>query len=348
MGGNPAENHPCGFKWAIEAKKTRERQARRRRSALHAHGGRRRPLRARSAPGTDIAFLLGIIRYAHRDSKRFHEEYVKLHTNALLRRSARSSASTTASSAASTRRRASTTRPPGPTRPTRRPKAYAVDPTLQHPRCVFQLLKKHVDRYTPEMVERICGTPKETVPEGLPRSSPPPATRERVGTITYALGLDPALDRRADHPRRGDAAAPARQRRPAGRRRERAPRPLQHPGRDRHGRARSRSCPATSRRRPARSADARGLPRDGHAHDAEQAGVGVDELLDELPEVHGLAAQGHLRQGRDEGERLRLRLAAQGRRQLLVDVHLRRHVPGPLDARRAARSRGRRASSPSA
>ena len=29
-----------------------------------------------------------------------------------------------------------------------------VDPTLQHPRCVFQLLKKHFERYTPEMVER--------------------------------------------------------------------------------------------------------------------------------------------------------------------------------------------------
>ncbi len=23
MGGNPAENHPCGFKWPIEAKRTR-------------------------------------------------------------------------------------------------------------------------------------------------------------------------------------------------------------------------------------------------------------------------------------------------------------------------------------
>ena len=35
----------------------------------------------RSAPGSDIAFLLGIIRYAI-ETKRFHEEYVKLHTNA--------------------------------------------------------------------------------------------------------------------------------------------------------------------------------------------------------------------------------------------------------------------------
>jgi formate dehydrogenase major subunit len=35
------------------------------------------------------------------------------------------------------------------------------DPTLQHPRCVFQLLKKHFARYTPEMVEQITGCPKE-------------------------------------------------------------------------------------------------------------------------------------------------------------------------------------------
>ena len=41
-------------------------------------------------------------------------------------------------------------------------RAYAVDPTLQNPRCVFQLLKKHVERYTPEMVERICGVPRQT------------------------------------------------------------------------------------------------------------------------------------------------------------------------------------------
>jgi formate dehydrogenase major subunit len=36
-----------------------------------------------------------------------------------------------------------------------------VDPTLQHPRCVWNLLKQHVAIYTPEMVERICGTPKD-------------------------------------------------------------------------------------------------------------------------------------------------------------------------------------------
>ena len=36
-----------------------------------------------------------------------------------------------------------------------------VDDTLQNPRCVWNLLKEHVAIYTPEMVERICGTPKD-------------------------------------------------------------------------------------------------------------------------------------------------------------------------------------------
>ena len=35
-----------------------------------------------------------------------------------------------------------------------------TDPTLEHPRCVYQLLKKHYSRYTEEMVERVCGTPR--------------------------------------------------------------------------------------------------------------------------------------------------------------------------------------------
>ena len=36
-----------------------------------------------------------------------------------------------------------------------------TDPTLEHPRCVWNLLKQHVSIYTPEMVERICGTPRD-------------------------------------------------------------------------------------------------------------------------------------------------------------------------------------------
>src|SRR5438477_12007244 len=58
---------------------------------------------------------------------------------------------------------------------------------MKHPRCVFQLLKKHVERYTPEMVEKICGTPKDQflkVAEVVTSTS----NAARAGTIMYALG----------------------------------------------------------------------------------------------------------------------------------------------------------------
>src|SRR4029453_15651504 len=71
--------------------------------------------------------------------------------------------------------------------PNEQTKAYGVDETLENPNCVFQLLKKHVARYTPEMVERICGTPKAQflkVAEVVTSTG----NAERVGTIMYALG----------------------------------------------------------------------------------------------------------------------------------------------------------------
>ena len=40
------------------------------------------------------------------------------------------------------------------------------DETLTHPRCVFQVLKRHFARYTPEAVERACGVPPETLAPG--------------------------------------------------------------------------------------------------------------------------------------------------------------------------------------
>ena len=41
--------------------------------------------------------------------------------------------------------------------------APASDPTLEHPRCVFQILKRHYARYTPQAVEEICGVPRESM-----------------------------------------------------------------------------------------------------------------------------------------------------------------------------------------
>jgi formate dehydrogenase major subunit len=65
--------------------------------------------------------------------------------------------------------------------------APQTDPTLQHPNCVFQLLKRHFRRYTPELVEEVCGVPQELflkVAETLCESS----GRERTSGFVYAVG----------------------------------------------------------------------------------------------------------------------------------------------------------------
>jgi formate dehydrogenase major subunit len=184
MGGNPAENHPCGFKWALEAKKTRGAKIvcvdpRFQRTA--AVSDIYAPLRA----GTDIAFLHGIIRYAL-DKKRFHLDYVKAHTNAPYIVGEKYGFQDGLFTGFD-EKKGEYDKTAWAYEPDEQTKAYGIDETLQHPRCVFQLLKKHVDRYTPEMVERICGTPKEQflkVAEAVTSTG----NAERVGTILYALG----------------------------------------------------------------------------------------------------------------------------------------------------------------
>jgi formate dehydrogenase major subunit len=60
------------------------------------------------------------------------------------------------------------------------------DETLQHPRCVFQLIKRHFARYTPDMVERVTGCPKETflkVAEALLANSGP----DKTTSLAYAV-----------------------------------------------------------------------------------------------------------------------------------------------------------------
>src|SRR5882672_6022166 len=157
MGGNPAENHPCGFKWAIEAKKTRNAKIvvvdpRFTRTAAVAD------LFAQLRAGTDIAFLNGVIRYAI-DKKRYHEDYVKLHTNATYIIGPKYGFNDGLFSGFD-ENKGEYAKDAWAYQPDDKTKAYKVDSTLQDERCVFQLLKQHVDRYTPEMVERICGTPK--------------------------------------------------------------------------------------------------------------------------------------------------------------------------------------------
>src|SRR5207245_587548 len=101
----------------------------------------------------------GIIRYAI-EKKRFHEDYVKLHTNAPYVIGEKFQF-TDGLFSGFDQTKAEYDKNAWQYQPDPKTNAYMVDETLQNPRCVFQLLKQHVSRYTPEMVEQICGTPKD-------------------------------------------------------------------------------------------------------------------------------------------------------------------------------------------
>jgi formate dehydrogenase major subunit len=184
MGGNPAENHPCGFKWAIEAKKTRGAKlvsVDPRFTRTSAVADLYAPLR----PGTDIAFLNGIMRHALATG-RFHEEYVKIHTNATYvineKFGFEDGLFSGFDQAKGEYDKSAWAYEADP-----KTQAYMVDPEMKHPRCVFQLLKKHVERYTPEMVEQICGTPKDQFLKVADMVTST-GNAHRAGTILYALG----------------------------------------------------------------------------------------------------------------------------------------------------------------
>ena len=183
MGGNAAEAHPCGFKWVTEAKAKRGAKLivvdpRFTRSASVADYYA--PIR----PGTDIAWLMGVIRWCIENDK-VQWEYVKNYTNAtyLVRDDFGWEDGLFTGYDPETRSYDQTSW------------EYQIgedgfakaDPTMQDPRCVWNLLKAHVDVYTPEFVENVCGTPKDRylkICEMIGETSAP----DKVMTSMYALG----------------------------------------------------------------------------------------------------------------------------------------------------------------
>jgi formate dehydrogenase major subunit len=183
MGGNAAEAHPCGFKWVTEAKASRGAKLivvdpRFTRSAAVAD------VYAPIRQGTDIAFLLGVINYCIQNDK-VQWDYAKAFTNApyLVKEGFgyKDGLFTGYDEAKRDYDKSTWDYELGPD-------GYVVaDDTLQHPRCVWNLLKQHVAVYTPEMVERICGTPKDRflkIAAMIAETSSPTKTM----TSMYALG----------------------------------------------------------------------------------------------------------------------------------------------------------------
>ena len=183
MGGNAAEAHPCGFKWVTEAKANRgarlivvDPRFTRTASVADVYA----PIRQ----GSDIAFLLGVINYCMQNGK-VQWEYVKAFTNApyLVKDgfSYKDGLFTGYDEAKRDYDRSSWGYQIGPD-------GYVIaDDALENPRCVWSLLKAHVAPYTPELVERICGTPKDKflkVAQLIAETSSP----SKAMTSMYALG----------------------------------------------------------------------------------------------------------------------------------------------------------------
>ncbi len=253
MGGNPAENHPCGFKWPIEAKLKRNAKMivvdpRFTRTAATAD------LFLQIRAGTDIAFLGGFINYALENNRIAHD-YLVNYTNAAFvvkdgfklpedglfsgfdgdssyeketwnyeaggnvtgsndstdsaggqtgagTKGQPSSSGQQGASAAGGQMNSPTagghqaaggpgaSGQGGPKPPPNLPENVAYDLSLKHQRCVFQLLKKQYSRYTPEMVERITGIPKDQFLKAadLFTSIRKDGSMTKAGTIIYAVG----------------------------------------------------------------------------------------------------------------------------------------------------------------
>src|SRR5438477_3009355 len=214
MGSNMAENHPVGFQWVMEAKlrgaKVMHVDPRFTRTSAMATSYV--PIRA----GTDIAFLGGIVNYIL-ENERWLDEYVKHFTNApviiderfqdtedldgffsgfdpdkrIYDTSTWHYAGMPVQETAGERAKGGTKGEQSGHGAQSGHLAHGEPPeedeTLQHPRCVFQILKRHYSRYTPEMVARICGCTEEQfleVAEALCENS----GRERTSAFVYSVG----------------------------------------------------------------------------------------------------------------------------------------------------------------
>ena len=142
MGGNAAEAHPCGFKWAIEAKKDRKAKLvvvdpRFTRSAAVADYYA--PIRS----GADIAFLGGVIHYLLTNDK-IHHDYVKHYTNAtyLINPDFKFEDGLFSGYNAEKRNYDKATW----SYQLDKEGFVKVDETMQDPFCAFQLMKKHYER----------------------------------------------------------------------------------------------------------------------------------------------------------------------------------------------------------
>ncbi len=187
MGSNAAENHPISFKYVNQAM---ERGAKLisvdpRFTRTSSKADIYAPLRS----GTDIAFLGGMIKYIL-DNDLYNREYTAAYTNAPFIVGKKFGFKDGLFSGYKKGES-------GPSRGGYDKATWAfemdekgvpmMDPSLKHERSVFQLLKKHYQRYNLDTVSKITGTSKKdlmTVYETYAATG----MRGKAGTIMYAMG----------------------------------------------------------------------------------------------------------------------------------------------------------------
>jgi formate dehydrogenase major subunit len=204
-GSNMAECHPVGFQWVMEAKRRGARiiHIDPRFTRTSAVADQHVPLRA----GSDIVFLGGLVNHIL-SNELYFRDYVVAYTNAstILRHdfvdtedldglfsgfdpdrrhydeSSWMYDGADVAAAAGNRDRKPV--PPDADNPDGLP---VMDETLTDPRCVFQILKRHFARYTPEVVADVCGVPPEDflrVADEITRNS----GRDRTTAFVYSVG----------------------------------------------------------------------------------------------------------------------------------------------------------------
>jgi formate dehydrogenase major subunit len=185
MGSNMAENHPVAFQWVIDARErgTRVIHVDPRFSRTSAMADLWIPLRA----GSDIV-LLGALVHRVLEHETDFREYVQHYTNAsvILRDDFRD---TEDLEGLFSGWNADEKHYNPETWLYERDEqgGYRQDVTLQHPRCVYQVLKRHFSRYTPQMVEQVCGVSQDLFFE-LADTFCAASGPEKTASICYALG----------------------------------------------------------------------------------------------------------------------------------------------------------------
>jgi formate dehydrogenase major subunit len=216
MGSSMAENHPVGFQWVMEAREKNGAKI------IHVDPRYTRtsamadiwvPLRA----GTDILFLGALINYTLTHEKIFRD-YVVNYTNAtvLTREDFKDTEELDGLFSGWDEEKKAYSpetwlydgvepkEAPGEDRPghsesggghgkdrggeAEHYSGYKRDMTLEHPRCVYQVMKRHFARYTPEFVEENCGVPRGQflkVAEVLTNASGP----DKTAALCYAVGF---------------------------------------------------------------------------------------------------------------------------------------------------------------